>query len=121
MRASHQRNFWTGLVLLGRSAPSGAGPWNPTRFGSQLTAWPSKPGVLRIANPRKSFRVPPSGQSNARRTRVGERNARDLTFSMSASRPRIGFLEPADEVLDERPLDRLVAHASHDGDPFGGL
>jgi hypothetical protein len=72
MRASHHRNFWIGASSLRKSAP-GAGPSNPMRFGSQLSACPSKPGERLIANPRKSWRAAPSAQSSARRTRVGER------------------------------------------------
>src|SRR5207245_9387756 len=79
IRASHHMNFWMGAWFDGLSASLGSGPSKSMRFGSQLDAcWP-KPGVRLIAKPRKSVRAAPSGQSNARSTRVGEQYERALT------------------------------------------
>ncbi|MDR9107572.1 hypothetical protein FEP41_05319 [Burkholderia multivorans] len=80
MRASHHMNFWIGAWSVGASpCVSAAGPSNVSRFGSQLAdarlppSADRKPGVRRIAKPRKSARDCASGQSKASRTRVGDR------------------------------------------------
>src|SRR5438093_5243485 len=81
-RASHHMNFWIGATSLGKSGcPTAGGPPNEMRFGSQSDAgrFPvarsRNPGARRIAKPRKSLRLSPSGQSKARRTSDGERYA----------------------------------------------
>src|SRR5262245_53822768 len=74
-------NFWNGARLLGSGGEFSSGAVNEILLNRNPSFSPGwKPGARRIAKPRKSSNLAPSGQSIASRTSVGDVYALAMTL-----------------------------------------
>src|SRR5262245_6285103 len=80
-------NFWNGARLLGSGGEFSSGAVNDILLNRNPSFSPGwKPGARRIAKPRKSSNLAPSGQSIASRTRVGD------VYALAMTRPLPEFV-----------------------------
>src|SRR5437763_10055066 len=113
--ASHQWNFWIGALSLGRGGLFGFGFVKPSLLKRKSAAPPALcPGLRWIAKPMKSSCLPPSGQSKARKTRVGERYGRRFTFDGMRSAYATSGLKERPSPFGDAPVRAWMPRNSED-------